>query len=43
MSKGDTPIGEYGNEYMLVLEVVEVEDPGRGEGGQGGSVSGVCG
>ena len=30
-SKGDTPIGEYGNEYMLVLEVVEVEDPGRGE------------
>lgn len=30
MSKGDTPIGEYGNEYMLVLDVVEVED-GRGK------------
>ena len=34
MSKGDTPIGEYGNEYMLVLEAVEVEvedEDGRGK------------
>lgn len=30
MSRGDTPIGEYANEYMLVLVVVEVED-GQGK------------
>ena len=35
MSKGDTPIGEYGNEYMLVLEVAEVDN---GRGGKVGKV-----